>query len=149
MPAPPPRGQRGVNMHKVINGKRYNTDTASKMAMYDQRYENRNTWFQEILYRKKTGEYFLYCRGSNDSTYPEDEIIPKSITSSKAWAEKRLTGDEYEAIFGGIVEDENGDKQQYSFWLPLKIYDNLKEISENSNTSISSLIISALRKAGY
>lgn len=102
-------------MKKIINGKKYDTETAEKVGYYS----DGRSWrdfghFEETLYRKKTGEFFLFGEGGAASKYgvyigdnsfgSGDRIIPMSEDDAKAWAEARLDGDEYESIFGEVEE---------------------------------------------
>ena len=89
-------------MKKVINGRMYNTDTAKLVASY----ANGGGWgdfhhFEEGLYQKKTGEFFLHGEGGAKTAYSR-QIDCNCWT--KKWAEKYCTGDEYEAIFGEVEE---------------------------------------------
>lgn len=99
---------------KVIGGKMYNTDTAERLACDS--YSNVrdfNYWSQE-LYRKKTGEYFIYGEGGPLTEYGQsygdngigygDRIDPISEEDARKWAEEHLDGDEYEKIFGTVEE---------------------------------------------
>ena len=56
-------------MKKVINGKRYDTDTATLMGS-DSFSNSRDFrhWIEE-LYRKNNGEYFLYGKGGAMTKY--------------------------------------------------------------------------------
>lgn len=101
-------------MKKIINGKKYDTDTAKEMG-YFQSGCNRSSFdfYEEILYKKKTGEYFLYGNGRANSKYSEScgnecwgisTIIPYTEDEAKKWAEKHLTCDEYESCFGEVDE---------------------------------------------
>lgn len=47
-------------MKKIINGKMYNTETAEKLTSWEHSYRSQVDWYEEMLYKKKTGEYFLY-----------------------------------------------------------------------------------------
>ena len=100
-------------MKKIINGKKYDTDTA-KCLSYD---GNGYTGFQrcyEELYRKRTGEYFLYGEGGamskyarscgNNSRCGSEDIIPLTEAQARQWAEDHCTADEYEEIFGEVEE---------------------------------------------
>lgn len=99
-------------MKKIINGKMYNTDTAKELFHY----WNGNHGFgriSETLYRKKTGEYFLYGVGGARTRYAEKSggvyyegcaIIPLSVESAKVWAEKHLDADRYIELFGDVEE---------------------------------------------
>ena len=100
-------------MKKVINGKMYNTETAKKMADWYYGYPGDFDYYEERLYKKKTGEFFLFGKGGARSKYSDNdgfetygscEIIPYSEEEARKWAEKHCSGDEYEEIFGEVEE---------------------------------------------
>jgi len=104
-------------MKKIINGKRYDTDTAEKVAAaYSRLARNDFGYWEEELYRKRTGEFFLYGWGNAASRYSVsaglnswsggEKIIPLTIEEAQEWAEKNLDGDEYEEIFGEVIETD-------------------------------------------
>ena len=101
-------------MKKIINGKKYDTETAKEMGYFQSGF-NRGSFnfYEETLYKKKTGEYFLYGSGGANSKYSDccdgnswgiSTIIPYTEDEAKKWAEKHLTGDEYEMCFGEVEE---------------------------------------------
>lgn len=99
-------------MKKIINGKKYDTDTAKAIGFDTNCASDFHYWY-ESLYIKKTGEYFLYGKGGPMSRYCEyigdcqtsgEKIIPMTVEEAKEWAEKHLTADEYEEIFGEVEE---------------------------------------------
>lgn len=109
-------------MRKIIHGKKYDTDTAnqvcdptSPVGMYD---VSDFHYYEETLYRKKTGEYFLYGWGGPLSPYSEpygqrgsqggERISPLTLEQAREWAERHLTAEEYEAEFGPVPEGEEG-----------------------------------------
>lgn len=104
-------------MKKVIKAKLYNTETAVRVGAWDNgRYTNDFEYCSEDLYRKKSGEFFLHGEGGALSLYASrcgdgtgygETIIPMTYSEAQAWAEKRLIGEEYEAIFGEVQEDDN------------------------------------------
>lgn len=111
----PGKENKGEKMKKIIKGKVYDTDTAKLLA--EDSYSNTSQfdyWLEE-LYLKKTGEYFLYGEGGGLSPYAEyygnnsfgrgEKITPFTEEEAKAWAEKHISVDEYEKIFGEITED--------------------------------------------
>lgn len=105
-------------MKKVINGKVYDTDKAQRVAEWDNgKWSDRLYRCCEDLYRKRTGEFFLYGYGGpgskysvslgNDNWSGGEKIIPLTYEAARKWAESHLDGDKYDAIFGEIVEDES------------------------------------------
>lgn len=105
-------------MRKIIDGKQYNTDTAKEVGSWGNGLGYRDlTWMSENLYRKKTGEFFLYGEGGPSSKYAEsvggnswvggNRIIPLSWEEARKWAEEHLAADEYEEIFGEVTDDES------------------------------------------
>ena len=102
-------------MKKIINGKKYDTETAKELGNYWNGYPSNDfKCYYETLYIKKTGEYFLFGEGGGLSPYATScgnnswgsgkEIIPLTEAKAKTWAEKHLNADEYEAIFGECEE---------------------------------------------
>lgn len=106
-------------MKKIINGKVYDTEKAKELGTYS----NAGGWrdfnhFEETLYQKRTGEFFLFGEGGPMTRYAEAEgqnswsggrrIMPMSYDEARKWAEEHLNADEYEEIFG--VVDESGAK---------------------------------------
>ena len=105
-------------MKKIINGKQYNTDTATELGFNS----NSGDWsdfshYCETLYRKRTGEFFLHGEGGPMTKYAEStglnqwsggsRIMPMSWDDAQAWAEENLSTDEYESIFGEVTEDDS------------------------------------------
>ena len=104
-------------MKKIINGKKYDTDTAKKVGEYWSSSDLRDFhWWSESLYQKKTGEFFLYGSGNAASKYREScgnntwssgsHIEPLDYEAAQKWAEEHLTAEEYEDIFGEVAEDD-------------------------------------------
>lgn len=101
-------------MKRIINGRKYDTTTAEEVGESSHSYRSEYDYYEETLYRKRTGEYFLYGYGHGDSKYakqvcgdfgPGSDIIPLSYEQARAWAERELSADEYESAFGEVTED--------------------------------------------
>ena len=104
-------------MKKIINGKMYNTETAEQIGYYSNGTDYSN-WhrYEEGLYRKKTGEFFLHGSGGPLSRYAEcisasgrsfssgEDILPLSIDDAKEWVEDYLDADAYIEVFGDVEE---------------------------------------------
>jgi hypothetical protein len=103
-------------MKKIINGKVYDTEKAKKVASWYSSYA-RNDFhcYEEELYKKKTGEFFLCGEGNAASPYSRscgqnewcggEKIVPMTFKEAQEWAEKHLDGDDYCDIFGEPDED--------------------------------------------
>ena len=102
-------------MQKIIAGKKYNTDTAVAVGYYQSNCSYSDFhYFDETLYRKKTGEYFLFGSGGPMTNYAcsqgqncygwGKDIIPLTIHEAKEWAEEHLSVEKYESIFGEVEE---------------------------------------------
>lgn len=105
-----------ITMKKIINGKMCNTETAqhidsnssSGLSQSDFRY------FNEQLYRTKTGVFFLYGEGGSLSEYAEDcvgggwdygvKIILLSLTDARKWVENYSSTEVYTQLFGECTE---------------------------------------------
>ena len=102
-------------MKKILNGKKYDTETATLIGSYDNGcLTNDFGYCEENLYHKRTGEYFLHGRGGANSKYRTysgmnswgggQEIRPLTQDEAKSWAEDHLNVDEYEKEFGVVEE---------------------------------------------
>lgn len=102
-------------MKSIINGKKYDTETAKEIGCDGNNLSRRDfKWWAEVLYQKRTGEFFLYGEGGPASRYAVSEdghgwesgkkIIPLSEDKARKWAEEHLDVDEYEEIFGEVQE---------------------------------------------
>lgn len=106
-------------MKRIINGKVYDTDKAELIATAD--HENIKHGYTkdaphetQSLYRKKTGEFFLYA--PNGSTQMQNirqheykhsgGFFPLTYEETKIWAERELTAEKWEEIFGD--PEDNG-----------------------------------------
>lgn len=102
-------------MKKIINGKVYDTSTAHAVGSWDNGIYGDLNSLSESLYRKRTGEFFLFGQGGARTRYAsaaEDNrwssgssIIPLTWESARQWAEEHLDGDAYEDIFGPVPDD--------------------------------------------
>ncbi len=97
-------------MKKIISGKKYDTETATKIGTQDN-IDGRNilacndfNYRESTLYRKKTGEFFLHYDGGGNTPYRGGAIEPVTEDEAKRWSEKHLTVEEYEAVFGEVGE---------------------------------------------
>lgn len=140
-------------MKKIINGKKYDTETARFIG--EDGFSNQrdfNHWSEE-LYKKRTGEFFLYGEGGPLSRYAEvtgqnewsggEKIIPLSYDSAREWAEKHLDADDYESVFGEITEDDS--KRPLTVSIQTEVFEMLNRMSAESGKTKSEIVENALR----
>lgn len=142
-------------MKKIINGKVYDTSTASRVAAWENMQDVRNFGrCTEALYRKKTGEFFLHGEGGPMTRYAKtvgqnewsggEEIIPLSYEAAQKWAEEHLDGDEYEEIFGAVAEDDS--RAVATFSLPAGLIEQLKREASRRGVGQSELLEELIRE---
>lgn len=93
-------------MIRIINGKKYDTNTAEIIAEYsDGDYITNHYYFlSETLYRKKNGEFFILADGGGMTVYATSpEIFTISFDDAKKWVETHAS-EKYESIFGEVAE---------------------------------------------
>lgn len=132
-------------MKKVINGKRYDTDTATLIDSAGYGYPGDFEYWKEKLFRKKTGEFFLYGEGGARSRYGRqtgqnqwsggEEIRPLTLKEAQEWAEKYLDADEYERVFGKIEEG----KTQIATWIADSIKNEADELREEKGYTLADI----------
>lgn len=106
-------------MKKIIKNKLYDTDTATLVGHWDKDLSVTDCgWYSEDLYRKRTGEYFIYGEGNAASPYRQrsydmwaagEQIVPIGYDEAREWAEYHLEVEEYEAEFG-LPDEGDGDE---------------------------------------
>lgn len=142
-------------MNKVINGSRYNTETARLLGSASYSHPGDFSYWEEDLYITKVGKYFLYGEGGPMSKYArrvsynetsgDEVILPMTEEEAREWAEKNLSGDEYEEIFG--APDESGDTVRISsVLLPASLSEQLEARCEELHCTRTDVIVSALRQ---
>lgn len=141
-------------MQRVIDGKRYNTETAKRLGIWasDQDYQGLHHE-EETLYLTKTGNYFLHGCGGAASRYNKktgsngwvggEQIVPISEEYARKWAQDHLTGNEYDMIFGEV---ENPEDVRVSVQIPAEIAAKMNDRMDADGCTRNSLILAALRE---
>lgn len=143
-------------MKKIINGRRYYTDTSVECGEYEHGNRSDFRYYREVLYRKSNGEYFLYGEGGPASPYAEEVEINswrggeaiKPLTDEEAhkWAEEHLSGAEYEKIFT-VEDDSDVSRKLCSFSLAPSVIKKLAELSHSSGLSRSQIVADLINDA--
>ena len=100
-------------MKRTINHKLYNTSTAERVGYYHNGLEDNDfNVVEEVLYRKKNGEFFLHGWGGANTNYRKkigqrwwsdgEAIVPLSLGEAREWAELHLDADKCIELFGEV-----------------------------------------------
>lgn len=132
-------------MRKIIDGKLYDTETAKVVGDYQYSNYTDFNYFYECLYKKRTGEYFLYYEGGPASKYSKyvgsgttsgsSGIEPLDYFEAQKFVEKRLSVSVYDSEFG--LPDETGSKEIFSIVLSAESAFLLRKMSGMLNKTLS------------
>jgi hypothetical protein len=104
-------------MKRIIRNKVYDTDTATLIKQADHpNITSGEGSCKQSLFRKKTGDYFLFVSGARTDTFHnlvlennvhdrERHIYPLTYEQARSWAEDEMTADEWLAIFEPVEDD--------------------------------------------
>ena len=136
-------------MVKFIKGKKYSTETATKLADWDNSYAvNDHKYLSETLYQKRTGEYFLHGEGGGLTRYATsvgnaytagEKILPLTEEEAHSWAEEHLDGEDYEKIFGSEEPEDKGRKT-ISLSVAVVTAEKLKRLAVAKGITVSALV---------
>lgn len=141
-------------MKKIINGRLYNTETAKKLAEFQSsRPCSDFEYFEEALYQKRTGEYFLagrgnalskYSKSDGDSLCSGERITPISYDQAQQWAERHISADSYIKLFGDPEDDIT--KQTVTYSLSASAVQKIKREAAKQAISASEFIEQLISK---
>ena len=143
-------------MKRIIDGKRYDTSTAEEIATATHGYKSEFSYYEETLYCKRTGEYFLYGYGHGESKYakqvlgdwgPGEDIIPMTYEQARQWAEVSLDVEEYEREFGPTSEDGDGADVVLSVRVSPSTREILRRLSKQTGRSQGDLLDEIVARA--
>lgn len=102
-------------MRKIIDGKRYDTETATDIASSRYSLESDAHFYEETLYKTKKSAYFLYGRGGAMSKYGEQigtntfsgssVIRPLGPEEAYDWLENTGQTEAIESEFPDMIEN--------------------------------------------
>lgn len=139
-------------MKKIINGKKYDTDTAQSVGQWDNGRYTDFSFVSEELYRKKTGEFFIHGEGGPMSKYAEhagnttcsgEQIHPISWEAAREWVEEHLDVDTYEKFFGEVSDEESVNT---NVTFAADVYNEVKKLAVERRIGLSDLVNAVLRE---
>lgn len=128
---------------RIIDGKTYNTETATKHAGFDQDpgpYE-----YGEHLYQNRLGVFFVarYLSGAGEDDY--EKIDPITPEQAREWLEKNASWQPelIEQLFGEMPE-AGAAEVKYTLRMPESLRDRLAERAKANSQSLNAWIIRCL-----
>ena len=141
-------------MFKVINGRRYNTDSATEMARVEEYDRTDRRWYCDTLYRKMNGEFFLFGMGDSESKYSKTisdgikvggfNFIPMTFYEARDWSKDNLGSEKFKEIFGLFESDKGLDKRTVTYRLSLNTLDKIARLADESRLTKSEIIEKAI-----
>ena len=135
-------------MKKIINGRMYNTETAREVASCS--HGDGLTECTEVLFCKRTGEYFIFGEGGAMTRYAQAsesggwkggaDIVPLSYDQARDWAEREMDADDYETEFGEVSESD--ERVVLSVSLDAATADRIRKAAAAAGVSVSVMIAS-------
>jgi len=103
-------------MKRIIDGRRYDTSTATLIASYHAPYDMGDFhWYEEALYRTRAGAWFVAGEGHAASKYaehfgqndrgPGEGLEPLAEADARRWLEEHEETEALERHFGGSIVD--------------------------------------------
>lgn len=136
-------------MKKIINGKVYNTEKAKLIAEahHDNIKDADGKSLKQWMYQKKTGEYFIYAIGAaielqnifQHGYKPNAGIYPLTYDQAQKWAERELSADQWESIFGDPEDDDTQVAVNLS--VTAKQANALKQSAAKAGLTVSAYIL--------
>lgn len=137
-------------MKKVIDGRMYNTGTAKLLGGGSNNYPRNDFHFwEEELYRTKSGAYFLHGSGGPASRYAistgqnswsgGEKIIPLPAEQAREWAEEMLSAEEYAEIFGE-PDEASDEREALNVSISAHLKFRLDRLREEEGKSLSQVV---------
>lgn len=135
---------------RIIKGKAYNTETATKVGSWRKEEESLSLSWGEDLYQNRFGQFFIYRWGEDGPDGPYEDIVPLTPKKARDWmvTHESWRVDVIESLFGAVPEA--GSKElKYTLRLPVHLHRRCAEHAEASNQSLNAWMVKALENATY
>ena len=143
-------------MKRIIDGKRYDTETAEEVGFAKHGSTRDFEYYEETLYCKRTGEYFIHGYGHGASRYakqvcgdwgPGEDIVPMTYEQAREWAERNFDAEDYEREFGPTSEDGDGADVVLSVRVSPVTRETLRRLSKQTGRSQGDLLDEIVARA--
>lgn len=146
-------------MEKIINQKRYNTETAKEVGSYASPCaRNDAEYWEETLYQKRTGEFFIHGEGGGSSRYAKrladgwgwgERLVPLSYDEAREWVKKYLDADTYERLFEVENEEDEKNTAYTGVYLTPSARDKLDKMAAKQGKTRSGIVTELIDNAEF
>lgn len=146
-------------MEKIINQKRYNTETAKEVGSYAAPCaRNDAEYWEETLYQKRTGEFFIHGEGGGSSRYAKrladgwgwgERLVPLSYDEAREWVKKYLDADTYERLFEVENEEDEKNTAYTGVYLTPSARDKLDKMAAKQGKTRSGIVTELIDNAEF
>jgi len=130
---------------RIIDGKTYNTETATQIAGHDDDDYNVPYESGEYLYQTRFGAFFLFSFYEAHGEDDYEKIQPFTPDQAREWLEKNQSSrvDLIETLFGEMPEAGLGEIK-YTLRLPESLRDRLSALAKANEQSLNAWIVRCL-----
>ena len=133
---------------RIIDGKTYNTETATQIAGWD---EDEGQYTRgEYLYQTRFGAFFrfTFLDGADEDDYAR--ITPLTPEDARKWLEERVSWNPeiIESLFGEMPEAGSGEIK-YTLRLPESLRNRLATRAEENKQSLNAWIVRCLERCAH
>lgn len=127
-------------MQKIIDGRRYNTETARFIRGISCSADKPTGW-EERLYRTKSGLWFLHSFGGKKSRYAVPIIQPVSEDAAVAWLDDNFGREVVQEVMCKV----SGIATPVTVLIPQQLLDALEQKRAETGQSRTDVVLDALR----
>ena len=130
---------------RIIDGKTYNTETATKLAGGGEIPDEYLVINGEHLYQSRLGAFFLYVYATRGSEGLRQDLKPLSPQEAREWLEKHqaYNVDLYESLFGKPSKAGSGESK-FTLRLPDNLRDRLAVRAKANGQSLNAWMVRCL-----
>lgn len=134
---------RTIRCKRIIDGKTYNTETATQIAGWDQ--DEHQYTYGNYLFQTRHGAFFRYISLDGASEDDYERIIPLSPDEARKWLEETVSWDPdlIEKFFGEMPEAGSGEVK-FTLRMPESLRARLAEKAEANKQSLNAWMVRCL-----
>lgn len=134
---------RTIRCKRIIDGKTYNTETATQIAGWDQ--DEDQFTYGDYLFQSRYGAFFQYTFLDGASEDDHERITPLTPEEARKWLEKKVGWDPdlIENLFGEMPEAGSGEVK-FTLRMPESLRSRLADKAAAKNQSLNAWIVRCL-----